>query len=229
AFADRDEADRHLELPRDREHDAALRRAVELRDREPGHAEPLVELGRLRERVLPLARVDDQQHLVRRARIEARDDAANLLELVHEPRGGTEAPGRSADHDVRAAGLRGGERVVDDRGGIGARGLRDHADARALAPFARLLGGGSTTRVAGGEEHRAAFRAEPMAELADRRRLAGAVDADDEDYERLLRRIDREGDLDRAEQLEQRAAQRVDAGLGRAALDLTKPVDQPRR
>src|SRR5690606_31612375 len=87
---------------------------------------------------------------------------------------------------------------------------------------------GRAKRVAGGEDDGAAFRAQAMAELADRRRLAGAVDADDENHERLLRRVDRERHLDGTQQLEQRAAQRVGGRLERAALDLTEAVDQPR-
>src|SRR5690606_22189362 len=57
----------------------------------------------------------------------------------------------------------------------------DHARARALTPDLQLLDGGSAERVAGGERDRLAFTAKLGCKLADRRRLAGTVDADNQD------------------------------------------------
>ena len=90
----RDEPDRHFELPRDREQDAAFRRAVELRDGDARELQSLVKFQRLRERVLALARVEHEQHLVRRRRVEALDHALDLVELVHEPGRGVQAARR---------------------------------------------------------------------------------------------------------------------------------------
>ena len=66
AFAGADELDRHTQLFRNRKDDAALRGAVELGHDQARDADGLVELLRLRERVLALARVEHEQHLVRR-------------------------------------------------------------------------------------------------------------------------------------------------------------------
>ena len=66
-FADADELHRQPELVRDRDGDAALRRAVELRQRDAGDADRLGEEPRLLHPVLPGRRVDDEQRLVRRA------------------------------------------------------------------------------------------------------------------------------------------------------------------
>ena len=62
----------------------------------------------------------------------------------------------------------------------------------ALAPDLELIDGGGAKGVAGRQHHLAAFGAEFRRELADGRGLAGAVDADNQDHERLVRRIDRE-------------------------------------
>ena len=79
-------------------------------------------LQRLRERVLTLARVEHEQDLVRRRRVETLNDALDLLELVHEP-GRRMQPARGVgEHDVDAARARRDQRVVDDGRGIGARG-----------------------------------------------------------------------------------------------------------
>ena len=67
-LADADVADRHAELAHDRDRDAALRRAVELGQHEPGHAAGLRELARLRQPVRAHGRVEHQQRLVRRTR-----------------------------------------------------------------------------------------------------------------------------------------------------------------
>src|SRR5437762_11517531 len=68
-----------------------------------------------------------------------------------------------------------GERVVDHGAGIAAR-LRDDGNPVALAPDDQLLARRCAERVAGGEQHALALRVEPLRELADRGRLARAVD-----------------------------------------------------
>ena len=68
-------------------------------------------------------------------------------------------------------------------------------------PDPQLLDRGGAERVARGEHDRLALASELGGELADRRRLAGAVDADDEDDERALARVD----LERARDRRQRA------------------------
>ena len=92
--------------------------------------------------------------------------------------------------------------------GIGARALRDHGHVVAFAPDLQLLDRGRAERVAGGEHHLAALGGVAVRELADRRGLAGAVDADDQDHERLVRRIDDERLRDGLQDLEHGRAQR---------------------
>jgi hypothetical protein len=135
----------------------------------------------------------------------------------------------SAISTVRAARPRRLHRVEDDGGGIGSRRLGDHGHLVAASPDLQLLDRRGPERVAGGEHHLetavdAAFR-----ELADRGRLAGAVDTDDEYHERLafldLERP-RAGRQDRQHRLAQRAQQCVEIGELVAGDLPAQPVQQ---
>src|SRR5690606_26968644 len=64
ALAEADVLDGDRELVADGEDDAALRRAVELREDDAGQLEGVLEHGRLRERVLARRRIEDEQRLV---------------------------------------------------------------------------------------------------------------------------------------------------------------------
>ncbi len=108
------------------------------------------------------------------------DDAADLRELVHQVRLRVEATGRVGDHEIRAAGHRGVERVVDDGPGIRPGRVRHDRDARPVGPDAELVDGSGTERIRGGQNHDLALGYVARRELADRGRLAGAVDADDQ-------------------------------------------------
>src|SRR5258707_14588714 len=75
---------------------------------------------------------------------------------------------------------------------------------RSLAPDLQLLDRGGAKRVAGHEHDAPAGVAVLLRELADRRRLAAAVDADDKDHkgpprginaQRLLHRLDKADDF----------------------------------
>ena len=61
------------------EQNACAGAAVEFGDNEPRHAHRRIELHHLAERVLATARIEHQQHLMRRRGIEAFDHAANFL------------------------------------------------------------------------------------------------------------------------------------------------------
>ena len=67
-FADADEANRQRQVVRDGDGDAALGGAVEFREHDAGDAGGRCELARLHQAVLPDGGVEDEQHLVRRAR-----------------------------------------------------------------------------------------------------------------------------------------------------------------
>src|SRR5918995_4684657 len=78
-----DELDRQARLLLHGDHEAALRRAVELREHETGDAAVLDERLRLCQPVLPGRRVEHEEHLADRRLLL--DDALDLAELVHEP------------------------------------------------------------------------------------------------------------------------------------------------
>src|SRR5919202_1185941 len=83
-LSDADELHRDPELARDRERDAALRGAVELREDDPVHRDDLREELRLAQPVLAGRRVDGEERLVRRAVELLADDTADLPELGHQ-------------------------------------------------------------------------------------------------------------------------------------------------
>ena len=78
-------------------------------------------------------------------------------------------------------------RIEHDRAGIRAGLLRDECGAGAIRPDIELLDRRRAKRIARGEHDRVPGFAEAARELADGRGLAGAVDADDQDHERLAR------------------------------------------
>src|SRR6185436_12774326 len=181
-----DELHGNAELMGDRDGDAALRRSVQLRQRDAGHARGLREEPCLLEPVLPRRRVDDEQRLVRSALEPAGDHASYLGELVHEIPLRVQAAGGVDDDDVsltRTARLHG---VVRDGGGIRAARAADELRARPLRPDLELLLGRRAEGVGRADEHRAAVLRQLASELSDRRRLPRAVDADDEDDGRAL-------------------------------------------
>ena len=96
-------------------------------------------------------------------------------------------------------------------------------------PLGQLLGGGGAVGVAGGEDDREAhLLAQVPGDLADRRRLAGAVDADHHQHRRLGAEVDRgaaaAGDL--GEDLDQAVAHGDAVGGDGAGLDLVlEPLD----
>ena len=95
-----------------------------------------------------------------------------------------QAAGGVDDHDVAA----GADSVVGDRGRVGAALAADELRAGALRPHLELLLCRRAEGVGGADGDRAAVLAQLLGELADRRRLPGAVHADDEDHRRLRAR-----------------------------------------
>ena len=132
--------------------------------------------------------------------------------------------GGIGDQDVDAARLRRLHRVEDDRRRIGAGRLGDHRHVVALAPDLQLLDRGGAERVAGGEQHLQPSSPAAARELADRRRLAGAVDADDEDHERPACPSITSGRARRRQDLEHRAAQRLQQRVEIARARCVRPV-----
>ena len=132
--------------------------------------------------------VEHKQNLRSGPRQPAIDDAAHLGQLVHQVGLGVEPPGGVRDDDVDAAG-HGCIQGVEDHGrGIGTGSVGNELAARSVCPDSKLIDRGGTESVGRGQKHRAALGAVAMGELANRRRLAGAVYADHEDDRRLALR-----------------------------------------
>ena len=127
------------------------------------------------------------------------DHAADLLQLLHQVRLRGQAPGGVGDDDVAAARLAGDDGVEGDAGRIAAF-LADDLDAAAAAfaaarrivrrarPRPQLLARRGAKGVGRGEQHLLVRIDEVARQLADARRLAGAVDADHHDHGRACAR-----------------------------------------
>ena len=89
---------------------------------------------------------------------------------------------RVGQHHVDAPAFRCTDGVEDNGGGIAAR-LLDHVDVVPLAPRRKLLARRRAKRIAGGEQNRQIPLLQPFGQLADRCRLARAVDAGEHDHE----------------------------------------------
>ena len=223
ALAESDELDRQTELGADREHDAATRRPVELGEHDPGHPDRLGELSRLHETVLPGGRVEHQQHL---GHVAGRSvgDAAHLLEFLHEVGLRVHPAGGVREHEVRVAGRRVTDGVVDHRGRIRSVRPLDEVGPGAGGPGRELFARRGTEGVAGGDHHLFSTVGLPPRELADRRRLADAVHADEQphargmltDNELAVVALEERHDRELAEGLDERLADPCH-GLGRAA------------
>src|SRR6185503_5449698 len=119
------------------------------------------------------------------------DHAPDLGQLVHQVGLRVQAARGVDDDHVGAALAPAGDGVEGHGAGIRALGPLDDVHAGALAPALELLDGGGAERVGGADHDPAVERlAQVPGELADRRRLARAVDADDEDHGRIRTQVD---------------------------------------
>src|SRR5690606_18262709 len=91
------------------------------------------------------------------------------------------------------------ESVEGETGGIGADLVRDDGRSGALTPDLELIDSGRAECIAGGHHDRGSRALELLRELADRCRLAGAIDADDENNVRFDGCIQRQRFRDRRE------------------------------
>jgi hypothetical protein len=82
--------------------------------------------------------------------------------------------------------------VEDDRSRV-TPALHRQIGFGALRPDLQLLFGGGAPGIGGAEQHRPPVLAELLRELSDRGRLAGAVDADDENHARRRGQVERAG------------------------------------
>src|SRR2546423_1351803 len=178
-LADTEELHRELELVRDRQDSPALRGAMELGDDDAGDLRGLGELPRLHDGVLARRAVEDEEHLVRRARASPAGDLHDLPELVHQVALRVQPPGGVGDDGgvaARGAGLDG---VENDGGRIAVGSAAHDRDLDPLRPDLELLDRRRPERVRRREERPLAGVAEPLRELRRRRRLPAPVDADE--------------------------------------------------
>ena len=89
----------------DGEQDAGFGGAVELGHGEAGEPDGAVEFRHLREGVLPDAGVEHEQHFMWRTVAQARRNALDLGEFLHQGGLGLQAPGRVRQHYVDPSGL----------------------------------------------------------------------------------------------------------------------------
>ena len=144
----------------------------------------------LRQRILSHRGIEHQQHRMRRRGIDLFDDANDFFKLVHQF-GLVLQPARGVDQQhVKFALARRGQRIEGKARGIRSLRARDNRRFGPLAPDLQLLDGGGAKGIAGGQHHLAAFGGEFGRQFADGGGLAGPVDADHENDERLLRRVD---------------------------------------
>ena len=175
-----DIANRHMQIVGDGHADAALGGAIELGQHDTGDAGGVDEFPRLRHAILSDRRVEDQQHFLRRAAHFARCDAADLFELAHQIDAGVDAARGVDDDRIASFGLAGGNRIEHHRRGIGAVPRANDVDTGAAGPDLELLHGRGAERIRRANQRRRALVLEQIGQLADRGRLAGAVDADDQ-------------------------------------------------
>ena len=118
--------------------------------------------------------------------IPAAKYAFHFCQFVHEPLLILQPPGRVREQHVDVTRARGVPGIEDHGSRVGARLLRYNRHIIALAPGLQLLDRRGPKRVASRKHYRQAGVPEAFRQLADRRRLAGAVDADHQDDERAM-------------------------------------------
>ena len=136
------------------------------------------ELPRLFQSVLAGDGIDYQQSFVGRARNFASRYALHLFQLSHQIRLVMQAPCGIDDQDIRAARLRSFHRIEQDRRRIRSLLLLNQRHAGALGPDRQLVAGRGAKGVGCANQNIVAFGFDSLRQLANRRRLADAVHAD---------------------------------------------------
>ena len=177
-----DKRDRHADDRHDRQRRAAARVAVELRQHDAGDADPRVELARALDRVLPGHRVGDEQQVRRVGHVLDRDELGHQLVVDVQAAGGVD------DHGVEA-------RASSPRRPRPSRAPPDPSrpagsctrSAGLLRDDVQLLDRRRTLHVGRHQQRMLALLRQPLRQLARRRRLAGALQPEQQDDARPLR------------------------------------------
>ena len=202
-----DEAHRYADTIGNGEKNATLRTAIQLCDGKTGQAKRFVELLSLYKRVLTLARIEHQHHLMRSRFVTPGDDTLHFDQLVHEAGLTLESPRSVGEQDIHIARPRSVHRVKYNRCGIGARLLGNDRNVVAIAPGLKLLNRGGTKCVACSKHDGITLVLETTRKLADRCCLAGAVHPDHENDVRTFWLVDRQWYFDRLQNVAQRLMQ----------------------
>ena len=152
---------------------------------------------------------------MRSGRVGLPDDAPDLGDFLHQVQLCRQAASRIRQDDVDAARPGGGDGVKDHRRRVAGL-LRDYRHMVAFAPGLQLLARGGAEGVAGCQQDRSALCLKMLGQLADRGRLAGAVDAGNHDDERAVR-----GQVERFFERPQEFVE----NLGQRALNLLRGVE----
>src|SRR5579883_418405 len=187
ALADADEMDRQVEFLGYGDENSAARSPVELGHDEARHSGAAAENLDLRQRILSDRRVEHEENGVRGRRIELLHYAHDLFEFGHQLGSVLQPPGRVHDQNVGARLARALKRIISEACRIRAALACNDFAAEPLAPDLQLFDGSGAKSVAGDQHHALAFVSQSGSELADRRGLARAIDADHEDDERPAR------------------------------------------
>ena len=151
----------------------------------------LIELLCLVYGVLPGGCVQHEQGFARCVRQLARDDAVDLGQLVHQVGLVVQTARGVHDDDIAAARLGRGDRVKYDRRRIGALAVTHDVRTRAFCPDFKLVSRRRAEGVRRTQHDLFALADIAGCQLADRRGLAHAVDADHQDDRGLTRNVQR--------------------------------------
>ncbi len=182
ALARADELDRDADDGADRERSAAAGIAVHLGEDETGEREAAVELLGDADGLLAGHGVGDEEDFDRV------DGGLDALDLLHHALVDLEAAGSVDDDRVVAVLARVGDGAPGDVDRVGVWALSVDGQVVLLAEGLQLRDGRWAVDVGGDEERAAAFLLEQGAELGDVGRFAGALQADEEEDARRLRR-----------------------------------------
>ena len=184
-LAHTNELHRNLQLLADGQHHTAARRAVQLGQHDTGDARHLTELARLINSVLPGGSIHHQQHLHVGVRHLAVNDAADLVQFIHQILFVVQPTGGVANNDIRTARLRRRQGVEHHCRRIGSLPVADNIHSGALCPDLQLFNGGGPEGIRCTQYHLLAPGFELRRHLADGGSLAHAVDTDDQNHRRL--------------------------------------------
>ena len=173
-----------------RHHDSAPRTTVELGDNQAGHVHHLLKHLHLLNRVLTGRRVQHQQHRVRRRCVLLAQDPDHFRQFFHQCRLVVQPPSRIDQQHVGARRFGLGQRVKRQARRVSILPARDHWSAGALTPDLQLLHRRRAERIARDQHGALARVVILLRQLADRRRLAGAVHPDHQHNMRLARRVE---------------------------------------